>query len=250
MKSIILGVPVDVLSMGEVVSKVSSIIQDKNRLRIGVVNAAKLVNMKRDSDLQKDVLSSDLILADGAAVVWASKLMGNPLPERVAGIDLMFELLSLANKKQFRVYFLGASEEVSTKVVEKVREEYPDVVVAGRQNGYFADEDEKKIAEKIAQSEANIIFVAMTSPKKELFMARWDDVIGVNVVHGVGGSFDVFAGKVERAPIMWQKYGLEWLYRVKQEPRRLWKRYLVTNTLFLWHLIAAMFSKFILRRSD
>ena len=114
------------------------------------------------------------------------------------------------------------------------------VVLAGRRNGYFNDDEEKAIANDIADAKADILFVAMTSPKKEKFMARWKDTMEVPVVHGVGGSFDVMAGKVKRAPIAWQKMGLEWLYRVKQEPGRLWKRYLVTNSLFCWFVVKSL----------
>ena len=107
------------------------------------------------------------------------------------------------------------------------------VVIAGRSNGYFGDEEEEANANDIAASNADVLFVAITSPKKERFMARWGSTINTKVVHGVGGSFDVVAGFVERAPESWQKLGLEWLYRVKQEPGRLWKRYLVTNLKFI-----------------
>ncbi|MDX1694011.1 MAG: WecB/TagA/CpsF family glycosyltransferase, partial [Ketobacteraceae bacterium] len=123
------------------------------------------------------------------------------------------------------------------------------VVLAGRRNGYFSKEEEPQIAREIADAKADVLLVAITSPKKEQFMARWNDVIQVPVVHGVGGSFDVMAGKVKRAPELWQKLGLEWLYRVKQEPGRLWKRYLVTNTLFLWMLTQAYVRK-VLGRSE
>ena len=118
----------------------------------------------------------------------------------------------------------------------------PGVVIAGRQNGYFSEEQQNQVAENIAAAKADVLFVAITSPKKEQFMAKWGDVMQVPVVHGVGGSFDVFAGKVKRAPLIWQKLGMEWLYRVLQEPGRLWKRYLVTNTLFIGMLLKEIFT--------
>jgi N-acetylglucosaminyldiphosphoundecaprenol N-acetyl-beta-D-mannosaminyltransferase len=117
--------------------------------------------------------------------------------------------------------------------------DYPGVQVAGSRDGYFKDAEEQAVAADIGASRADILLVAMTSPKKEKFLARWSETLGVPVCHGVGGSFDVMAGKVERAPDLWQRLGLEWLYRVKQEPRRLWRRYLVTNALFCGMLCSA-----------
>jgi len=132
----------------------------------------------------------------------------------------------------WRFYCLGATREVLEKVVERIGSDYPGAVVAGYRDGYFKDAEEEQVAAEIAAARADILLVAMTSPKKEKFLARWSETLGIPVCHGVGGSFDVMAGKVDRAPEAWQRLGLEWLYRVKQEPGRLWRRYLVTNTLF------------------
>lgn len=233
------GIPINAMTLTQVLDHIQRVISAHGSLHIGVVNAAKVVNMHRDPALGEDVLSSDLVLADGASVVWASKLLGSPLPERVAGIDLMYGLF----ERGCKVFCLGASEEISKKVAEKLASDYPQVTLAGRRNGYFKDEEEESIANQIAQSGADVLLVAITSPKKERFMARWNDVMKVPIVHGVGGSFDVMAGKVERAPVLWQKLGLEWLYRVKQEPGRLWKRYLITNTLFIWMTLQELAKK-------
>ena len=235
----ILNVPVHAMTMGQVVELLDQTIAQRQQLQIGVVNAAKVVNMHRDPKLREDVLSSDLILADGAAVVWASKILKQPLPERIAGIDLMYELFRKGNEKGYRIFCLGATEEVSAEVERRVRRDYPKVKLVGRHHGYFSAEEEEEIAKQIADVQPDTLFVAMTSPKKEHFLARWSSVINVPITHGVGGSFDVMAGKVERAPELWQKLGLEWLYRVKQEPGRLWKRYFVTNSLFIWMVIKA-----------
>ena len=235
------GIPVGVLTIEQALDMIDQIIMRRDCLQIGVINAAKVVNMHRNPSLRADVLSSDLILADGAAIVWASRLLGKPLPERVAGIDLMMGMFRRGNERHYRVYFLGASEEVSRKVVEKVATDYPNLVVAGRHHGYFSEAEEASIIEDIAATSPDILLVAMTSPKKEKFLARAMQRISIPVSHGVGGSFDVLAGKVRRAPAMWQRLGLEWLYRVLQEPGRLWKRYLVTNTLFIWMVIREMF---------
>lgn len=208
-------------------------------MHIGVVNAAKVVNMRRDAALREAVLTSDLILADGIAVVWASRVLGAPLPERVAGIDLMTRLLELADRRELRVFLLGATEDVNAKVAEEVARRWPGAVVAGRRNGYYAADEEEAIARRIGASRTDLLFVAMSPPKKEIFLARWGAVMRVPVSHGVGGAFDVVAGKVKRAPSAWQRLGLEWLYRVVQEPRRMWRRYLTTNTAFAWMLAGA-----------
>jgi N-acetylglucosaminyldiphosphoundecaprenol N-acetyl-beta-D-mannosaminyltransferase len=228
----ILGVPVDALTMKEVLDQVDKTIVQRGRLRIGVVNAAKLVHMRRDPTLRTDVLSCNLILADGASVVWASRLLGRPLPERVAGIDLMLGMLRRGNEKRYRVYCLGASEGVLAAAVARITAEYRHVHLVGHHHGYFTPQEEPAIVAAIAGAQPDILLVGISSPKKERFLARWSDQLGVPVCHGVGGSFDVFGGRVRRAPLSWQRLGLEWLYRVKQEPRRLWRRYLVTNSLF------------------
>jgi N-acetylglucosaminyldiphosphoundecaprenol N-acetyl-beta-D-mannosaminyltransferase len=218
--------------MDEVLGRVEAAIEGRSRLQIGVVNAAKLVNMRRNPLLREDVLASDLILADGASVVWASRLLGDPLPERVAGIDLMLAMLKQGQVRGHRFYCLGATQDVLDRAVARIQAEFPGVELTGWRDGYFREEEEGEVARGIAATRPDVLFVAMTSPKKERFLGRWSPHMQVPVCHGVGGSFDVVAGKVQRAPMAWQRLGLEWLFRVLQEPRRLWKRYLVTNTLF------------------
>jgi N-acetylglucosaminyldiphosphoundecaprenol N-acetyl-beta-D-mannosaminyltransferase len=174
-----------------------------------------------------------MVLADGQSVVWASRLLGASLPERVAGIDLFTELLHESARRRLRVYFLGARKEILGRMVAEVRHRHPGLTVAGARDGYFAAAQEPGIAAQIRDSGAQLVFLGMTSPKKELFISRWGRATGANVVHGVGGSFDVLAGATKRAPGWCQAYGLEWLYRVRQEPARLGHRYLTTNAAFI-----------------
>ena len=218
--------------MDQVLARARDSIERRERLLIGMINAAKAVNMRRDPSLRKAVLSSDVILADGMAVVWASRLLGQPLPERVAGVDLMHELLRQASERHDRVYCLGAREDVLELAVARIQHDYPGVVIAGQHHGYFQADQEPDIVAGVRVTQPDILFVAMSPPKKELFLARWVDELSVPVCHGVGGAFDILAGRTKRAPVGWQRLGLEWAYRVVQEPRRMWKRYLVTNTLF------------------
>lgn len=239
----ILSADVNVMTEPEVVAEIDRALSQHRKLRLGVVNAAKLVKMLDDRQLAQDVVSSDLVLADGMSVVWASKILGSPLPERVAGIDLMFRLFELADRSSYRVFCLGASEEISAIIESNLLRDYPNLVLAGRRNGYFDESEEEGVANLIRDAKPHILLVAMTSPKKENFMGRWDEHMQVPVVHGVGGSFDVYSGKVERAPESWQRLGLEWLYRVKQEPGRLWKRYAKTNMAFIWQVLLQRFGK-------
>lgn len=235
----ILGVPIVPDTLRDAVERIASRIAANAACLIGVVNAAKLVKMRRNPALEQAVLASDLIYADGMSIVLASKLLGTPLPERIAGIDLMLGILERANDAGYRVYCLGATEDVSRRAVAAIARRYPNVQIVGRRNGYFDDADEAAIVADIVRSRAQVLFVAISSPKKEEFMARWAHRLDL-VMHGVGGSFDVLAGLVRRAPHAWQRYGLEWLYRVLQEPRRLWKRYLVTNSAFAWLVLGAV----------
>ncbi|GGO17193.1 hypothetical protein GCM10010116_34760 [Microbispora rosea subsp. aerata] len=233
----ILGVSLDALTMEQAVARCVRAVENRESLTIGVVNAAKAVHMRRDARLRESVTSCDLVLADGQAVVWASRILGRPLPERVAGIDLFTALLEEGSRRAYRAYFLGARPEVVERVVAEVRRRHPGLRIAGARDGYFTDDEAPAVAERIAESKPDLLFLGMTSPKKEIFVARFAPVIRAGVVHGVGGSFDVYAGKVRRAPRLWQRLGLEWLYRLLQEPVRLGPRYLSTNTRFMWMVL-------------
>ncbi|MFD4554659.1 WecB/TagA/CpsF family glycosyltransferase [Streptomyces sp. NPDC058469] len=227
------GVELDPLTMDETVQRCLEAVRDGRQLEIGVVNAAKLVNMRRDQRLADAVAGCDLVLADGQAVVWAGRILRAPLPERVAGIDLFLRLLTEAESTGIPVYFLGARQEVLEQMLRRVADRFPGLKVAGSRNGYFDDSQQESIADAIALSGAHMLFLGMTSPKKEIFTAAHGARTGARVVHGVGGSFDILAGVTKRAPKSWQRWGVEWLYRALQEPRRLGRRYLTTNAAFL-----------------
>lgn len=231
------GLEVDPLTLDEVVDVARERLVDRERLLIGVVNAAKVVNLRSDEFLRDSLLECDLLLADGQSVVWASRLLGEPLPERVAGIDLFEHLLALADRDGRSVYLLGAKPEVLAALEDEIVRRWPGLTIAGSRDGYFTDDDSPAVAEDIAASGADMLFLGMTSPKKEIFLGTYGAKLGVPVLHGVGGSFDVLAGVTKRAPERWQRWGMEWLYRVLQEPRRLWKRYLTTNSAFLVLLV-------------
>lgn len=212
-----------------------------------VVNVAKLVHMRTDQQLFESVNSCDIINIDGMGVVWGARFLGHDVPERIAGVDLFHELLSMSATNGFSIYLLGAQEEVVRSTADIAQTMYPNLIIAGHHHGYFWN-DEEAMVNKINESGAQLLFVAITSPKKENFINRWKDQLGVDFVMGVGGTFDVVAGKVKRAPAWMQKSGLEWLYRVIQEPRRMWKRYLTTNTKFAMLLLKEKLKQLTSRR--
>jgi N-acetylglucosaminyldiphosphoundecaprenol N-acetyl-beta-D-mannosaminyltransferase len=230
---LLFGLPVDPLTLEQTLELAESAVNEQKRFLVGVVNAAKVTKLKADPVLRDSLLEADVLLADGQSVVWASRLVRRPLPERVAGIDLFESLLGLADRRGLRVYLLGARPEVLVKVQAEVARRWPRVVVAGARDGYFRDDEADEVAASIAASNADMLFLGMTTPKKEIFLGRYGDQLGVPVLHGVGGSFDVLAGVTRRAPVMWQRLGMEWAYRMLQEPRRLARRYFVTNLAFL-----------------
>lgn len=228
----VMGAYVDALTMSETVERISESIDQGQSIQHVVVNVAKLVAMRHDKKLREMVNGCDLINADGAGVVLGARLLGINIPERVTGIDLMENLIAVANQKRYRVYFLGATQAVVEDVVAHYQQHYPNLEICGYGNGYFSKEEEAQVARKIRQARPDILLVAMSTPKKEAFINEYKKEMNVPFVMGVGGSFDVVAGKVKRAPDWMQQYGLEWFYRLLQEPRRMWKRYLFTNAEF------------------
>ena len=229
----ILGITIDPLTMKETVDAVEQYVLKKHPLHLMGVNADKINQCHEDEKIKKIVNESGIINADGASVVLASKFLGAPVPERVAGIDLMQNLLELSNKKGYSVYFFGAKEEILQDMLKAFKQRYPDLDVVGYRNGYFLPEDEEKIQEDIKDKKPDFVFVGITSPKKEYIIQSFMDN-GINAVFmGVGGSFDVLSGHIKRAPLWMQKLNLEWLFRVANEPKRLFKRYFVGNVTFI-----------------
>jgi N-acetylglucosaminyldiphosphoundecaprenol N-acetyl-beta-D-mannosaminyltransferase len=206
-----------------------------------VVNAAKLVAAHRDENLKRMLLDADLVTADGMSVVWASRILGRGLQERVTGIELFQRLVERAASNRLSVYFLGAREESVRAVVELFERQYPSLRIAGYQNGYFEASEWRSVCERIRLSGADLLFVAMGSPAQEHWIASSVALTGVRFAMGVGGSFDHLSGLVRRAPRWMQRSGLEWLHRLALEPRRLWRRYLIGNSAFIWLVIRDLF---------
>lgn len=231
------GLELDPMTREQVMGLTESSLQSNQRLLVGVVNAAKVVKLRQDGILRDSLLECDVLLADGQSVVWASRLLGQRLPERVTGIDLFEMMLGLAHRDGRSVYLLGATAEVLAEVERQIEVRWPGLRIAGSRNGYFEESQSAEIAADIAGSGADMLFLGMTSPKKEIFLGTFGASLDVPVQHGVGGSFDILAGLTKRAPDRWQRIGMEWAFRLLQEPGRLWKRYLTTNTAFLFLLL-------------
>jgi N-acetylglucosaminyldiphosphoundecaprenol N-acetyl-beta-D-mannosaminyltransferase len=230
----IAGIPVSNLSEQNAVEVIEALISEGGSHYGAVVNAAKLVAASRDDALRSALLNADLVTADGMSVVWASRVLGRALKERVAGIDLFERLVERAASKGLAVYFLGAREEAVRGTVELFGKKYPALRVAGYRNGYFEAADSRQVCEAIKQANADLLFVAMGSPRQENWIASNLALTGVRFALGVGGSFDHLGGRARRAPRWMQRSGLEWLHRLAQEPRRLWRRYLFGNSAFIW----------------
>jgi N-acetylglucosaminyldiphosphoundecaprenol N-acetyl-beta-D-mannosaminyltransferase len=233
-----MGCPLDALTLAQTVARIEGIVAEGLPRQHMAVNAGKMVKMRQDPALRAAVLGSDLISADGAAIVLACRFLGAPVPERVAGIDLMQELLWLAPSRAWRPYFLGARPEVVRRLVDQCRWRYPGLDVAGARDGYFGSDAESEVAEAIRESRADLLFVGMSSPRKETFLARWLDAMDVPFCMGVGGAFDVLAGEHRRAPAWMREHGLEWAHRTILEPRRMWRRNLLDNARFVLQVLS------------
>ena len=229
----ILGVKVDVLNVQETIDLVNKYIKSKTPLHLMGVNADKINEAQNNPKLMEIINKCGVINADGASIILASQYLNTPLPERVAGIDLMQDLVNLSEKNNYSIYLLGAKEEVVQKTKDVLMEKYPKLNICGVKNGYFTDDEWYNIADDIKKVNPDIVFVGITSPKKE-YLIEFLQNQGISaVMMGVGGSFDVISGFIKRAPKWMQKCNLEWLFRVIQEPKRLFKRYFVGNIVFI-----------------
>ena len=234
----LMGCQVDNLSMEETLGKVEGFIGSGLPHQHVVVNVDKLVKASRDPELRQIINACALVNVDGMPVVWAARLLGKPLKERVAGIDLFEALIARAADKGWRVFLLGAREDVVGQVAEVYVRKYPRLVLAGVRNGYWqGEEEERAVAEQIRASKADLLFVAISSPKKEQFLGKYQAHMRIPFAMGVGGTFDVAIGKVKRAPKWMQRAGLEWFYRFLQEPRRMFRRYFIDDMAFIGLLV-------------
>lgn len=229
----LLGSQLNCLTMSETLVVIDEIIRKRIPTQHVVINASKINLMSKDEQLRKIINQCPLINADGQSIVWAGRFLGFSIPERVTGIDLFTELVKKASTEGLRLYYFGSEEGVVKEVIRLHQKQYPNLVVAGFRNGYFKEEESMEIVREIQQSQADILFVAFSSPKKEYWIHQYKEQLNVPFMMGVGGSFDVVAGKTKRAPEWMQKIGLEWFHRLIQEPKRMFNRYVKGNIEFV-----------------
>lgn len=217
----ILGVPVHPYTMQGAVDELEHCIIEKKQTFVVTANAEIIMMCQDDAEYNRIVSSiADLVLADGAGAVWAGRHLGHTVPERVAGFDLYNELLKLAAPKGYTSYFFGGAAGVAESAKAKAESLYPGVKVVGCHDGYFKSEDVPQIIEEINASGADMLFVALGAPKQERWLVENMDKLKPTILMGIGGSFDVLAGKVERAPKWMQDASLEWAFRLYKQPSR------------------------------
>jgi len=224
--------------MEETLKIIQNKIDNNEFLHQVVINVAKLIHIQNNIDLKNSVNNSDIINIDGMGIIYGANFLNYNINKnfKVSGIDLFYKLLELSEKKKYKIFLLGGTDDIIKKTVINLKQNYKKLNIAGYHHGYFW-ENEEEIVGKINDSKANLLFVAITSPKKEIFIEKWKKELKINYVMGVGGTFDIVAGKSKRAPKWMQNFGLEWFYRILQEPKRMWKRYLITNSIYFYLLL-------------
>lgn len=242
----ILGIPFDSLTLGEALERIEQMICSRRPHYLVTANVDFLVQARQDVELRRILLEADLVLCDGTPLVWASRLLGNALPDRVAGADLVPLLIETSAEKQYRLFFLGAAPESSSQAVAKLRAAFPRLLIAGHYSPPYRtllEMDHEEIKRRVIEARADVLLVSFGCPKQEKWIAMHFRQLGVPVTIGVGATIDFLAGQVRRAPPWMRRMGLEWVFRLGQEPRRLFRRYAKDIWSFggsllaqLWHL--------------
>jgi len=230
----ILGIGIDPVTMQEALSRIERFIQERVPRIVITADASGIVLAQKDPRWRDILLKADLVTPDSFGIIWASRKLGSPLSERVTGVDLVLELCALSESKGYRLFFLGASPGVADKAVERMRKRFPGIRVVGTAHGYFSDEEERSIVEKVRHARPDVLFVAMGIPRQEKFIVEHLYEMAVPVSIGVGGSFDVLSGLTKRAPYLIQKMHLEWLWRLMMNPKK-WRKVL-TLPIFVWNV--------------
>lgn len=231
----ILGVAFDSLTLEDTIARIERMIALRRPHYLVTANVDFIVQARGDVELHRILCDAHLVMCDGTPIVWASRLLGNPLPERVAGADVVPKLIAVAAKKGYRLFFLGATAESSEAAVARLQAQYPELVIAGHYSPPFKkllEMDHREIRRRIRAAKPDLLFVSFGCPKQEKFLAMHYRDLKVPVSIGVGATIDFLAGQVRRAPLWMQHSGTEWLFRLVQEPRRLFRRYLKDLAVF------------------
>ncbi|OZU88375.1 glycosyltransferase [Virgibacillus indicus] len=218
----IMGIPFIHIDQQGFVSLLQGHIEQKKKTFVITANPEVVIKANEDAAFMEYIKQATYITADGIGIVKGAQILNNPLPGRVTGYDTMMQLLDIANKENYKIFLLGAQRETLDKTIEKISINYPGVNIVGSHDGYFNWED-NDIADRVAELKPDITFVALGVPKQEKWIAENLHKFNYGVFMGIGGSFDVIAGTVKRAPVFWQKLNLEWFYRLLKQPSR-WRR--------------------------
>lgn len=243
-----LGCPYDEVDIPCILQQIKASVQQRKVCKIGCQSAPYLMQMRKNPDLLREVESFNIIVADGQGLVWAARFLGKPVGPRIAIPDLCEELFRFAEQEGFSIFIFGAREKVNQKAVENVKTRFPRLKIAGRLNGYYEPSQEPEIVQGIKQAKPDILLVATPTPHKEKFLNKWASELGIPVLVTVGGTVDILGGLYKRAPKWVQCMGMEGVYRVIQDPKRLWRKILINDMLFTLHILREFFAAKVLRR--
>ena len=218
-----------------------SLVNNQKPVLISGVNAYAIVQSAKDKRYHDLLVDSTVVNIDGISVVMALRFLGHKVKERVSCPDLFHELVTLAQKRNYSIYLVGSKYEIVSSAVSNLQKRYPELQITGYDSGYYDAEKEKEIISDIASKKPKMLFLGMPSPKKEEFAFKCAEQYNIPLILGVGGLIDIEAGVIKRAPLWCQKIGMEWFYRFAQEPKRMWRRYLIGNLEFIWLVIREKF---------
>ena len=219
----ILGLRVDCLSPNEALETIDGYVRERTPRQVVTADSSMVVLARHDPELRRIVEGADLVTPDGWGILWASRMFRTPIPYKVSGVDLAERLCARSPLKGYRIFFLGAGPNVAQEAAEKMRQRYPGTSIVGVRDGFFTAAQEPEIAAEIRAAAPDVVLVALGIPKQEKWIDRHKNTLDVPVLIGVGGTFDVFSGRVKRAPLWMQNSGLEWLYRLSKNPRKFGK---------------------------
>ncbi|MGG5357914.1 MULTISPECIES: WecB/TagA/CpsF family glycosyltransferase [unclassified Enterococcus] len=239
MRHSILNTAIDSFTLNETLDKITENIDKKRSVYQVSINANKINLMEENAKLKAIINNADFVNADGMSIIWAAKILHIPIKERITGVDLFYRLLEISEQKNYRIYFLGATQKSLEEMVARLKNDHPTLEIAGYQNGYYLDE--KKVVADIKEARPDILFLGFSSPKKEIWIENYKEELQIPFIMGVGGSFDIYSGKTKRAPRWIQKIGMEWFYRFIQEPIRMFDRYIIGNARFAQMVIREKF---------
>ncbi|PAB58760.1 WecB/TagA/CpsF family glycosyltransferase [Anaeromicrobium sediminis] len=222
----IMGVPVDKGSLVDATNRIKELLNKDGCSQVVTPNTEIVMSAQEDKELLKVIEEADLVIPDGIGLIYASKIKKKGLTERVTGVDLMAQILNYCNEEEKSIYLFGGKPNVANMAAENILKKFPNIKIAGTQDGYYKAEDEEKIIDSINEIKPDVLFTALGAPRQEKLIYKYKNILKVKLAAGVGGSVDIWAGTAKRAPEVYQKLGLEWFYRLMKEPWR-YKRMLV-----------------------